>query len=321
VSDTPQAAVGSPTPRAPLVLPPSMHVFVRDWLSSNMIVLRSADTGHVAIDSGYYLHTPLTLGLLASRWGVGRDPLALLVNTHCHSDHIGGNAAIRDRYHCAIAVPEAETRLLDPWDPEGLLLSYADQYAPPFRFDRSLRSGDVHRWGELDWEAIAAPGHDMGALMFYNRAHRLLITGDALWENGFGFVLPREIDPACLPAAKATLDLIAALDIAVVVPGHGEPFAGVDTALERAYSRLRALEADPSRNARHIMKAMLSFALLGRRRMAHAALPAYCREVPVFRDMNARFLGLEPEALAKLLVSELERAGAVRRDGDWIVTA
>ncbi len=34
--------------------------------------------------------------------------------------------------------------------------------------------------------ALAAPGHDMGALVFYNPEHRILISGDALWQNGYG---------------------------------------------------------------------------------------------------------------------------------------
>jgi glyoxylase-like metal-dependent hydrolase (beta-lactamase superfamily II) len=297
-----------------------MHVFVRDWLSSNNILLKS-DAGNVVIDSGYHTHAPLTLGLLEGRFGLAGGPLALLVNSHCHSDHIGGNAAIRERYRCAIAVPAGEARLLDPWDPAGLLLTYADQHAPQFRFDRTIAPGDVHRWGDLDWEALAAPGHDMGALMFYNRAHRVLITGDALWANGFGFVLPREVDPTCLPATRATLDLIAALDVSVVVPGHGEPFTDAAGALARGYSRLAALEADPARNARHILKAMLSFKLLERRRMRLADLPRYVEEVPIFRDMNSGFLRLSGVELAELLVRELERAGAVRRDAEWVTTA
>ena len=188
----------------PVPLPPKMHVFVRDWLSSNNILLKS-DAGNVVIDSGYHTHAPLTLGLLEGRFGLAGGPLALLVNSHCHSDHIGGNAAIRERYGCAIAIPEGEAKLLDPWDPIGLLLTYADQYAPQFRCDRTIAPGDVNCWGDLDWEALAAPGHDMGALMFYNRAHRVLITGDALWANGFGFVLPREVDPACLPPGRRSI--------------------------------------------------------------------------------------------------------------------
>ncbi|MDQ2962337.1 MAG: MBL fold metallo-hydrolase [Pseudomonadota bacterium] len=75
-------------------LPPQVHVFVRDWLSSNNILLKSRD-GHVLIDSGYARHAPLTLALLATPQGLGAAPLARLINTDCHSDHMGGNAAIK----------------------------------------------------------------------------------------------------------------------------------------------------------------------------------------------------------------------------------
>ena len=93
-------------------LPPQMHVFVRDWLSANHVVLRS-DAGCVVIDSGYDKHVPLMLALIASRMGLDGRPLAKLVNTHCHSDHVGGNAALRRAYGCNIAVPAGEAPLID----------------------------------------------------------------------------------------------------------------------------------------------------------------------------------------------------------------
>src|SRR3954453_18268212 len=98
-----------------VMLPPQLHVFVRDWLSGNQVVLRST-TGHVVVDSGYGKHVPLTLALVASRRGLDGDPLACVVNTHCHSDHMGGNAALKRAYGCAIAVPAADAPLIEAWD-------------------------------------------------------------------------------------------------------------------------------------------------------------------------------------------------------------
>ena len=240
------------------LLPPQLHVFVRDWLSANNILLKSRE-GHVLIDSGYVRHAPLTLALLASERGLGSEPLAKLVNTHCHSDHMGGNAAIADKYRCPIAIPDGERALVDSWDGEQMLLDYADQSADRFRADEILHPGMTYRWGDLEWQAIAAPGHDMGALVFYNPAHGILISGDALWENGFGFVMPPEIDTAALPATRATLETLAGLDIRIVIPGHGEPFTDVDAALDRAMQRVAAFEADPLRMARHALKVVLVF--------------------------------------------------------------
>ena len=300
------------------LLPPSLHVFVRDWLSANNILLRSRD-GNVLIDSGYVRHAPLTLALLATTRGLGDEPLAQLVNTHCHSDHIGGNAAVAAAYDCPIAIPQGEAALVERWDTKALLLDYADQDAPRFTVSSVLTPGSAHVWGDLEWQALAAPGHDMGALVFHNAEHGLLISGDALLHQGFGFVMPPEIDPDALPATRRTLEMLAGLDLRVVIPGHGEPFTDVGPALDRAFRRVAAFEADPTRLARHALKVILTFALLDRRRLALADLPAYVDRVGILRDFNALFFGLPAAKLAETLLAELVKAGVVHREGDWIV--
>ena len=301
-------------------LPPQMHVFVRDWLSANQVVLKSRDGG-VVIDSGYCKHAPLTLALVASRMGLDGAPLAKLVNTHCHSDHMGGNAALRRAYSCAIAVPAGEAPSIAAWDERTLLLDYADQRAERFDVDEVLQPGSTHVWGNLEWRALAAPGHDMAALVFFNAEHRILISGDALWQNGYGFVMPPELDPSALPATRATLEMIAGLGVRCVIPGHGEPFTDVDAALERAFTRTAAFEADSLRLARHALKVVLVFALLDQERLPLSSMPDYVARVGIYREFNARFFQLEPAALAEQLIVGLERVGAVRRDGGYLQPA
>ncbi len=291
------------------LLPPQIHVFVRDWLSANNVLLKSRHD-HVLIDTGYVRHVPLTLALLASKRGLRGAPLAKIVNTHCHSDHIGGNAAAQRAYGCAIALPEAEVPVVERWDTKALLLDYADQAADRFRVDEVLVTGSAHIWGDLEWQVLAAPGHAMRAVVFYNPEHRILVSGDALWENGFGFVMPAAMDPDALPATRATLDMLARLDIRIVIPGHGDVFTEVGAALDRAYRRTAAFEADDTRTARHAVKVVLAFNLLDQQRMRVADLPGYVDRVGLFRDLNAHCLHMAPADLAAMLVGELERAGA-----------
>lgn len=303
-----------------LAFPPGVQVLVRDWLSANHVLLRGDDDA-VLVDTGYVRHAPFTLALLRRAAALASAPLTKIVNTHCHSDHMGGNAAIARAYGCPIAVPEVEAPLIEAWDEQALLLDYADQSAERFRVGDVLRAGERHRWGNLDWDMIAAPGHDMGALCFFNAEHGLLISGDALWSNGFGFVMPPQIDPQALPAARATLQALARLPIRIVIPGHGDPFDDVEAALARAFRRLESFEADPHRLVRHALKVVLMFKLLDCQRLPLAGMADYVARVGLYRDFNARFLGLSPEALASLLVDDLMRAGAVRIQDGMLVPA
>jgi glyoxylase-like metal-dependent hydrolase (beta-lactamase superfamily II) len=299
------------------VLPRQIQVLERGWLSCNSVLLAGGD-GVTLVDSGYGLHVPQTLALLDH--ALAGRPLTWLVNTHCHSDHMGGNRAVQERSGCRTTVPEGEAPLIDAWDEHALILGVADQRAERFRYDDTLAPGAVFRMGEIDWHALAAPGHDPHALMFWAPEERVLIAGDALWEDGFGVIFPALFgDTHALAQTRATLDAIARLDPRTVIPGHGPVFDRVVPALERAYSRLEGFERDFTRLARHAAKVMIVFALLEKRRMPIAGLPRYCETVGILRHLNREFLGLTPEAMAAWLVEDLERARAVaQRDGDLV---
>jgi glyoxylase-like metal-dependent hydrolase (beta-lactamase superfamily II) len=229
-------------------LPESIQVIERGWLSANNIVLH-ARGGATVVDSGYGAHAPQTLALLEA--ALREKPLARLVNTHCHSDHMGGNAAIQSRYGCQTSIPEGEAPLIDRWDEQALILAIADQRAERFRYDDTLRDGDTLQMGGLDWQVIAAPGHDANAVMFYSPEARVLISGDAFWENGFGVVFPQLFGrDTALAETRSTLEAIGRLRVDAVIPGHGRPFGEVGAALERASHRLKGYEEDITRLAR-----------------------------------------------------------------------
>ncbi len=308
---------GAPRDADAKLLPNGIQVLERGWLSANS-VLAADGTDVTLVDSGYLEHVPQTLALV-ERALAGRR-LAWLLNTHCHSDHMGGNRAVQERFACRTTVPAGEAPLIDAWDDEALMLGFADQRAERFRYDDTLAAGDSFRMGGLDWQALAAPGHDRHALMFHAPAARVLISGDALWEDGFGIVFPALFgDAVGFAETRATLDAIARLEVRTVIPGHGRVFDRVQPALERAYRRLEGFERDPGRLARHAAKVMIVFALLEKRRMAIAALPRYCESVRMLRYINQEFLGMTPTAMAKWLVEDLERARAVKREGGDLV--
>ncbi len=302
-----------------MILPPQIRVLERGWLSSNNILIDDGG-GCTLIDSGYHAHAAQTLLLL--QHALARKPLARLINTHCHSDHMGGNADVQRAYGCRISVPAGEAPIIAAWDKAAMMLGYTGQSAARFSFDDTIAAGDNLTLGGTEWQALAAPGHDMHALMFYSPEARVLISGDALWEKGFGLIFPELLgEKGGFAATRATLETISRLDIATVIPGHGAPFSNIGRPLEAAFERLQAYERDPAKLARHALKVMLSFSLMIHGRIALAGLPQFLADRPIYGDINRRFLNLPEEELCAYLVKDLERAGALTIEDGWLVTA
>lgn len=304
----------------PPKLPERIRVIERGWLSSNNILLFDGDDAATLIDSGYVGHAVRTVELVNSALAGRR--LDRLINTHSHSDHIGGNAALQRAFGCRILIPAGIERHIHDWDEDALLLAPAAQRGERFRHDGVVHAGDCLVMGGLDWQAHAAPGHDMDALVFHCPAARLLVSGDALWEDGFGIVFGELLgEPGALSATRATLDMLSRLPVDAVIPGHGRPFADFDAALERAYRRLAAFEADPARVARNAIKACFIFNLLDLQGLPRARLESHLAAVPFFRDVGASRLGMDVPALAAWLLAELTRAGALEEvDGRLLPT-
>ncbi len=299
---------------------PHVKVLVRGWLNCNQVIINQT-ANNILIDAGYHSHADLTIAMLRDS-GVSDDKNYFqLINTHCHSDHMGGNAAIQRAFGCKIAVPIGEAAGIRPWSRQAFWLDYADQHAEPFDYDDTISPGDEMQWGAMTWRAIAAPGHDAGALMFYCEELKLLISGDALWQNGLGAITPKHGSNPGIEAALATLQTIRALQVEIVIPGHGAPFSDVIDAIARAESRMQAFAQDPRRCAKSFLKGLFTFRLLERGSMSKNDVADCFAKVPCFAETNAQFFRLAPGDLAHLLVNELSAAHAVKVSGNNIMPA
>jgi glyoxylase-like metal-dependent hydrolase (beta-lactamase superfamily II) len=300
-------------------LPPTLKVLERGWLSANNILGLDGDEASL-IDTGYVTHAPQTVALV--REALGGKRLTRVINTHSHSDHIGGNAALQRAFGCAIHVPEGMAGWISAWDEEALLLSTADQAAEPFRIDATLAPGDRFVFGGLEWQALAAPGHDDACLIFHAPDARLLISADALWREGFGILFAEVMGTGGgLAKQRATLEAIARLPVDAVIPGHGAPFVEVDEALATAFARLAAFEEDGIRMARNAIRAGITFRLLAERRVSLEWLTRQMADVPLYQAANRNFLGLPPDRLAAWLAEDLVRSGVAWREGDFLVAS
>lgn len=302
------------------LLPAGAQVLERGWLSSNNIVLIGPDEVAV-VDSGYCTHSAQTLGLIERTAG-GRA-ITTLVNTHLHSDHCGGNAALQQRYpHVRTLVPPGLADAVRRWDEVALTYAPTGQQCPAFRLDDVLAPGQAIRLGGAEWEVHAAPGHDPHSVILFEPRTRTLLSADALWESGFGVVFPELEGEHAFDEVAATLDVIERLQPRVVVPGHGRVFTAVEEALGRARSRLSAYVADPRRHAVHAAKVLLKFKLLELQQVARDDFLDWAESTLYLGMVYER---LQPGRQLRDWISELlaalEASGALKTQGDTVVNA
>lgn len=295
-------------------LPDSLLVLERGWLSANNILGFDGPSATL-IDSGYVTHAKQTLVLV--QHALDGRKLDRLINTHSHSDHIGGNAAIQAAHDCQILVPAGLHATIGEWDEAALLLSPLGQQAARFQHDGTLTAGESFVMGELNWQCLAVPGHDMEALAYYNPEKRLLISGDALWENGFGVIFPELLGTADgLQSTRDTLEMLARLPIDIVIPGHGAPFAQVDEALQRAFQKLDYFCSNIEKLAWHALKVLVAFALMERQGVETKKFDDFLLSLAFARDINQRYLGLTETQLAEQTRLNLSSSGALQeQDG------
>ena len=301
-------------------LPNGIQVFERGWLSSNNILFIGAQSSAL-VDSGYSTHAELTTGLVSA--ALQQGPLDLLLNTHLHSDHCGGNAVLQGNYpELQTLIPPGHASLVSSWDPVALNYVPSGQHCPRFKFDGLLLPGTEIQLADTAWQIHAAPGHDPHSVILFEPQSQTLISADALWEKGFGVVFPELEGDAAFDEVAATFDLIERLDPCWVIPGHGPVFRYRAKVLAYARARLNAFVKSPDRHAHHAVKVLLKFKLLDQQQLPFADFVNWAANTRYFQLIHQRFVPSVPiDRWMELLKQELVRSAAARREGDMVYNA
>jgi len=299
-----------------------LTVLQRGWLSSNNVLIHPApgEAGAVLVDASHVNHAEQTCALVAH--ALDGQRLTRLVNTHLHSDHCGGNAALKAAHGMHISVAPGMLPVVKAWDQQRLTHDRSGQRCAPFLADDELRLDQALRAGGRDWEVIAAPGHDPDSVMLFDRVHGVLISADALWENGFGVVFPEVEGEPGFDDVRRVLELIATLPVKVVIPGHGAPFTDAAGALARAHSRLASFQTDPARHARHALRVLVKYHMMEEQSQPLDALCDWAAATPLLQalwDRYGRPTGTTVRDWAAGLIQEMVAGGVLRLEGPLVV--
>ncbi|SEN80694.1 Glyoxylase, beta-lactamase superfamily II [bacterium A37T11] len=212
-----------------------MHIksFVFNPYQENTYLIYDHDKSAVIIDPGMY--TVREENELQEFITENRLHPELLLNTHCHIDHVLGNKFIYDQYGLLPAFHEGELPLL----------LEVQNYAPQMgiRYEMSpipetfLQEEGFIKWGKANTlHLIFAPGHSPGHLCFYDQEHQFLIGGDVLFKNSIGRTdLPGGNHEQLLQNIR---EKVYTLPVdTIVYPGHGPETTIGDEKLNNPYIR------------------------------------------------------------------------------------
>ncbi|CAN5846300.1 MBL fold metallo-hydrolase [soil metagenome] len=151
-------------------------------VQENTYVLYSEENECIIIDPGcYFDHEKDELaGFIKSK---NLLPVMLL-NTHCHLDHVFGNKFISEQYGLTLQIHPLEEQMLKMAPASGLMYNLPfDNYDGELKF---LNEGDVIQLGNNSLEVILTPGHSPGSICFYDRQDLFIIGGDVLFKESIG---------------------------------------------------------------------------------------------------------------------------------------
>jgi glyoxylase-like metal-dependent hydrolase (beta-lactamase superfamily II) len=219
----------------------------------NTIVF-TAPRGLIVIDTGRHPeHTNAILDFAKE----SKRPVAAVINTHWHLDHIGGNALVRRTYpnvrvYASSAFAEARTGFLanyrkqleeaistskDPeqtkaWQAEIGLIDSGDALAPDEVITKSGTRDIAGRKLQIGLETRAATAGDVWV---FDPSTRVLASGDLVT------VPVPFLDTACPSGWSTALDHVAAVNFKTLIPGHGAPMTRADFEIYRtAFKNLLA---------------------------------------------------------------------------------
>lgn len=190
--------------------------FIFSPIQENTYVLYNGQKDCIVIDPGCYFNAEKD-ELDAFITQSGLKP-RMLLNTHCHLDHVFGNKFVAEKYGLTLHLHEKEVALLKYAPASGLMYDLPfDNYQGDFVY---LKEGDSLLLGTDELRVIEAPGHSPGHICFYSAEGGFIVSGDVLFNRSIGRTdLPGGNHDLLLRNIREKLFVLP--DETVVYSGHG----------------------------------------------------------------------------------------------------
>ncbi|MBW1680218.1 MAG: MBL fold metallo-hydrolase [Deltaproteobacteria bacterium] len=156
--------------------------------------------------------------------GIAPDLIELILLTHCHFDHVGGAADLKERVSCAVAAHELEAPYLERGDNLVTAAKWYGSSLTPFTVEKKIAgAGENIQIGDQIIQAIHVPGHSPGSMVF-------LMVSDGM-KILFAQDVHGPLHPDLLSDRKAyleSLDRLLSLEADILCEGHFGIYRGRD---------------------------------------------------------------------------------------------
>jgi hydroxyacylglutathione hydrolase len=290
----------------------------RGYLNGNHFVYRG--TKPVLIDTGNVRNFDQTDQVITGL-GVDLSSVRLIINTHTHCDHIGGNKSIQERSNCDIALHRVGKYFIDTLDDWSTWWRYYSQEADFFKCTVALEDGDIVAVGPYEFQVIHTPGHAADGIVLYHRGSGVLISSDTLWEDDMAVMTLRVEGSRALFFHLESLDRLADLKVTTAYPGHGRPFTDVKKAISSARRRIKGFLENRERIGDDLLKKIMIFTLLMHGSVDEARFFEQLMGTFWFRETVDMYFNGEYEAKYDEVMTGLFNRDLVRRRGSLIYSS
>lgn len=290
--------------------------FERTFPSANMVLIK--DEKPTLFDSGFGSDIEETKMLIANA-GVEPENLHLIVNTHYHTDHVGGNHYFQKHYNTEIAAQRWDAKLINSKDCEIGSAQYLNQPLEPYKINRMLEDGDEINTGEKTFRVIHTPGHTLGHLSFYNEDEEVLIVGDLFHRDDVGWINIFREGVSGIYRSIESLERLHQLSLKEAYSGHGPKIEQPKLSIERAIERLNRWAENPHSIGWHACKRIYSYALMIENGIHKDDIEQYLLKQNWFQDYSRYIFKSKPEEFVHEFIHEMIRSRAAKWNGDLLM--
>ena len=294
-----------------------LFFFERGYLNGNHFVYRSKSP--ILIDTGYISDFNETERLITGL-GVNISDISLIINTHTHCDHIGGNKIIQKKSGCDIALHKAGRYFIEAQDDWSTWWRYYNQEADFFKCTKTLEDGDIIAIGPHKFQVIYTPGHASDGIVLYNRQEKILISSDTLWENDVAVMTLRVEGSLALFHLQESLQKLEALDVKKIYPGHGRPFNDIKKAILKSMAKIERYLLDRDMIGNDLIKKIIVYTLLMKKIIKENDLFPYLMDTYWFKETVDLYFNSEYEMKYNEIMNTFFERGIIKRENENLST-